>query len=275
MPSPVGTFRYPLPCSCKDACMSETKDTEDRLFVTALARGLDVLAAYKAGDRALGNAELAQRTGLPKSTVSRLTHTLCKLGYLNQDESGKYGPAPAVLTLGFAALAGLDLRDRARTPMQALSDETGLSVTLGVQQGTRVVYVETRRASTRVGLRLEVGSTVPLATTAIGRALYAALPEAERTALTPILAQEYGARWPEVQTRLDHACTEVARQGFCASFGEFEPDIHAVAVPIQGVSPLMAVNCSGPAYRLKPEEWAREIAPKVLALARSLAACRT
>ncbi|MBV8660295.1 MAG: IclR family transcriptional regulator [Burkholderiales bacterium] len=250
--------------------MPESKDVEDRLFVTALARGLDVLAAYKAGDRALGNAELAQRTRLPKSTVSRLTYTLCKLGYLNQDESGKYGPAPAVLTLGFAALAGLDLRDRARKPMQQLSDETGLSVTLGVQQGTRVVYVETRRASTRVGLRLEVGSTVPLATTAIGRALYAAMPEADRTALQPVLAEEYGGRWPEISARLDDARTDVAQQGFCASFGEFEQDIHAVAVPIQGVTPLMAVNCSGPAYRLKPDDWAREIAPKVLALAQSL-----
>ncbi|QNM95885.1 IclR family transcriptional regulator [Chitinimonas koreensis] len=249
--------------------MSDEHDG-DRLFVTALARGLDVLAAFRAGDRALGNTELAQRCGLPKSTVSRLTYTLCKLGYLATDEAGKYRPAPAVLTLGYAALAGLDLRERAREPMRRLSEETGLSVTLGVRQGSRVVYVETCRAPTRVGIRLEVGSTVPLATTAIGRALYVALPAAERTAVEALLAEEYGPRWPKLAERLAAAREECATAGFCASYGEFEPDIHAVAAPIAGSAPAMALNCSGPAYRLTPARWAEEIAPRVVELARSL-----
>lgn len=242
----------------------------DRLFVTALARGLDVLAAFKAGDRALGNTELANRCALPKSTVSRLTYTLCKLGYLSQDEAGKYHPAPAVLTLGFAALASLDLRERAREPMRQLSEETGLSVTLGVQQGTRVVYVETCRASTRVGIRLEVGSSVPLATTAIGRALLLTLPTQERAALAPQLAEEYGVRWPALEARLTQQRASLQAHGFCASYGEFEPDIYAVAVPIRGSAPAMAINCSGPAYRLSAEQWASEIAPKVVALATQL-----
>ncbi|GAB3267500.1 IclR family transcriptional regulator [Chitinimonas naiadis] len=242
----------------------------DRLFVTALARGLDVLAAFKAGDRALGNTELAQRCGLPKSTVSRLTYTLCQLGYLSQDEAGKYHPAPAVLTLGFAALAGLDLRERARAPMRRLSEETGLSVTLGVRQGTRVVYVETCRAPTRVGIRLEVGSSVPLATTAIGRSLYVTLDEAERNRLDSLLADEYGPRWPALQASLLQVLASYRQDGYCASFGEFEPDIHAVAVPIVGSLPAMAINCSGPAYRLTPARWAQEIAPQVLKLAQGL-----
>ncbi|PHV12286.1 IclR family transcriptional regulator [Chitinimonas sp. BJB300] len=249
--------------------MSEMSDT-DRLFVTALARGLDVLAAFKAGDRTLGNTELAQRCHLPKSTVSRLTYTLCQLGYLSQDEAGKYHPAPAVLTLGFAALAGLDLRERAREPMRRLSQETGLSVTLGVRQGTRVVYVETCRAPTRVGIRLEVGSSVPLATTAIGRALYSVLPVSEQSGLESPLAEEYGPRWPILAARLYAERAAFQAKGFCASYGEFEPDIHAVAVPIMGSSPLMAINCSGPAYRLTPIRWAEEIAPKVVALAAHL-----
>ncbi|QDQ26129.1 IclR family transcriptional regulator [Chitinimonas arctica] len=247
--------------------MPDPIDETDRLFVTALARGLDVLAAFKAGDRALGNTELAQRCSLPKSTVSRLTHTLCKLGYLSQDGAGRYHPAPAVLTLGFAALAGLDLRERAREPMRKLSEANGLAVTLGVRQGTRVVYVETCRAPTRVGIRLEIGSTVPLATTAIGRALYLALPQMERTLLDEQLAAEYGPRWPALAERLQGAREAFGRDGFCASFGEFEPDIHAVAAPIAGSLPAMALSCSGPAYRLTPAEWAGEIAPQVVVLA--------
>lgn len=245
----------------------------DRLFVTALARGLSVLAVFKAGDPSLGNAELAKRAGLPKSTVSRLTYTLCRLGYLSQDDAGRYLPAPAVLTLGFAALAGLDLRERAREPMRLLAESTGLSVTMGVRQGTRVVYVETRRAPTRVGIRLEVGSAVPLPTTAIGRALYMGLAAEERASVDAELAAEYGDKWPALAERLAAARDFFQSHGFCASFGEFEPDIHAVAVPIAGSRPAMAVNCSGPAYRLSPAQWQADIAPRVISLARSLSAC--
>lgn len=243
---------------------------EDRQFVTALSRGLQVLSAFGAGDHALGNTDLAQRTGLPKSTVSRLTYTLCKLGYLQQDDTGRYRPAPAILTLGFAALSGMDLRERARGPMRHLAETTGLSVTLGVRQGTRVVYVETCRSPARVGIRLEVGSAVPVATTAIGRALYVSLESAERRDLDSLLAREYGARWPKVQLGLHEALAAFERQGFCSSFGEFESDIHAVAAPISGSQPQMAVNCSGPAYRLTPGQWQAEIAPQIIQLARGL-----
>jgi hypothetical protein len=58
----------------------QEEDDKDRLFVTALARGLQVLAAFRPGESALSNLEIAKRTGLPKSTVSRLTYTLTTLG---------------------------------------------------------------------------------------------------------------------------------------------------------------------------------------------------
>ena len=71
------------------------KTKEDRHFVTALARGLEVLSCFRSGDKALGNQEIAQRCKLPKSTVSRLTSTLTKLGYLIQvEDSGKYRRRP-------------------------------------------------------------------------------------------------------------------------------------------------------------------------------------
>src|SRR5918997_2052925 len=60
----------------------EADDPKDRKFVTALARGLEVLRAFTPTEGLLGNGEIAERTGLPKPTVSRLTYTLTKLGYL-------------------------------------------------------------------------------------------------------------------------------------------------------------------------------------------------
>ena len=63
--------------------LAEGMPAKDRQFVTALARGLDILRAFHAGEGMLGNQEIAHRTGLPKPTVARLTHTLTELGYLN------------------------------------------------------------------------------------------------------------------------------------------------------------------------------------------------
>src|SRR6266851_4819257 len=95
----------------------------DRHFVTALARGLEVLACFRHGDRMLGNQELSKRCGLAKSTVSRLTHTLTNLGYLVYvEESAKYSLGMATLSLGSAMLSRLDIRKLAPPLMQELAE---------------------------------------------------------------------------------------------------------------------------------------------------------
>jgi hypothetical protein len=81
------------------------EEKSDRQFVTSLARGLEVLRAFNPENGSLGNQELAQRTGLPKATVSRLTHTLTTLGYLDYDPRlARIMIAPAVLSLGHACV---------------------------------------------------------------------------------------------------------------------------------------------------------------------------
>ena len=60
----------------------DEQDGKDRNFVTALARGLEILRCFGENDLTLTNSEIADRTGLPKATISRLTHTLCELDYL-------------------------------------------------------------------------------------------------------------------------------------------------------------------------------------------------
>jgi DNA-binding IclR family transcriptional regulator len=78
---------------------AKKKAATDRKFVVALSRGLDVLRAFHPRDGLLGNQEIAARTRLPKPTVSRLTYTLTKLGYLAQvSRFDKYQLAPAMAT---------------------------------------------------------------------------------------------------------------------------------------------------------------------------------
>ena len=83
----------------------------DRKFITALARGFEVLRAFKPGSGALGNQELSRITHIPKATVSRLTHTLSELGYLRHLKAeGKYEPTESILALGYAVLSNMLVR---------------------------------------------------------------------------------------------------------------------------------------------------------------------
>lgn len=112
----------------------------DRQFVTALQRGLDILRCFRPTDGALGNQELAERSGLPNSTVSRLTYTLSKLGYLVYiEETGRYRMGVPVLGLGYACLGGLKVRDTAQPYMDALAEHAGDGIL--VAMGSREALV--------------------------------------------------------------------------------------------------------------------------------------
>jgi DNA-binding IclR family transcriptional regulator len=110
------------------ATRSETA-REERQFVTALARGLDILRCFSRKDRELGNTEIATRTGLPKATVSRLTFTLTQMGYLTYTPgTGRYALSVGVLAFSNAYLGTLDVRNVARPLMQELADDLTATV---------------------------------------------------------------------------------------------------------------------------------------------------
>ncbi|MEJ8676683.1 IclR family transcriptional regulator [Chromobacterium amazonense] len=246
----------------------------DRQFVTALARGLEVLAAFRPGEGALSNQELARRTGLPKSTVSRLSYTLTRLGYLQPEgDGGPYRLGLALLALGTTALAGYDLRSAAAPLMREFALHNNVSISLALRDGSDMVYLETCRSQARVSVQLSAGSRVPLATTAIGRAYFAGLPQHERQVLLPLLAERYGAGWPLLETRLRQACADYQALGYSASFGEYEPDVMAVGVHLPALlpgQPAMALNASGPAFAFDEAAMRQRVAPALLALRQRL-----
>ncbi len=248
---------------------------EDRMFVTALARGLALLAAWRPEDGALGNQELASRTGLPKSTVSRLGHTLLATGHLRQDAAGGYRLGPATLALAATAMAGHDMRRAVAPRMQAFAREHGVSTSLGIRDGTDIVYLETCRSPARVSVQLNVGSRVPLATTAIGRALYAGLDTSEREQLDGALAQRYGSRWASLKASLAQACHDWQTTGFTASFGDYEADVMAVGIalrPLAAGQPTLCLNASGPLFSFDESTMKKDIAPALVALGQCLGA---
>lgn len=241
---------------------------KDRQFVTALARGLELLRCFAPGERHLGVTELARRTRLPKPTVSRLVGTLCKLGYLDHSEAlGKYSLGTGVLSLGYSMLSNLDIRQLAKPFMQELAEYSRASVSLGVRDRLSMVYIETLRSSSPIAVQRSIGARLPIATTSMGRAYLAALPESERNFLMDQIRLRDEENWPRIKAGIEQGFIEYAERGFCLSIGAWEKEIVAVGVPFLGQDgSLMAFNCGGPAYVLTREKLESDIGPKLVSL---------
>jgi DNA-binding IclR family transcriptional regulator len=246
---------------------------QDRHFVTALSRGLDVLSCFRSGSRLLGNQDISERCHLPKSTVSRLTYTLTKLGYLHYvKESGKYRLGTATLALGSAVLGRFEVRDLARPLMQELADLTGTSVALGARQRLSMVCVEVCKGNAVLSLNMEVGMRLPLATSAIGRGYLAVCSDTERADLLDQLKELDHLAWPALKTGIDKAMSMYQELGVCSSFGEWQPDVNGIAVgfrPGNGLPP-MAINCGAPAFKVSSDYLLTEVRPRLVELVRRI-----
>lgn len=246
----------------------ETESGKDRQFVTALARGLEILRCFNPGERFLGVSEVARRTGLPKPTVSRLAGTLTKLGYLSfSGHYGQYQLAPGVLSLGYAFLSNMDVRQIARPMMQELAESSQASTSLAIGDRLSLVYVETVRSSASIGLQLSIGSRLPMATTATGRAYLAGCLPLERETLMGQLKKQEPDNWPAISAGIEQAMKDYKDRGFCISFKEWNKDVSGVGVPFHAPDgTLMAFNCAGPAFLLHRKKLVDEIGPRLVAL---------
>lgn len=242
---------------------------KDRKFVTALARGLDVLHCFGAADRFLGNNQIAERTGLPKSTVSRLTFTLTETGHLRYSENlNKYCLSSAVLGLGYTLLAQMDVRRIARPIMQALAEHTQASVNFGIRDGLNMVYIDTYRNASTYSVQLDVGSQIPIATTSMGRAYLAALSEEKRKTLVEQIRLSDQENWPRIKEGIDQALIDYREKGYCFSLGDWRPETHAIAVPLvaEEGGEIMVFSCSGASFQLRPQVIENDIGPRLLNL---------
>jgi IclR family transcriptional regulator, positive regulator for flagellar biogenesis len=243
--------------------------------VSALERGIAVLRCFTETRRVLTPTELARLTGVPRPTVTRLASTLVALGLMQQDaDTDAFMLGPGLVSLARVFLAGLDVRAAARPHMAELAEATSGSVYLAIPQGLDMVLIEAcRPRSTMLSPRLDVGSRAPMATSALGRAWLWAQPPAQREALIESLRLARGVDGQAAEAGLKRSLADAERLGYCVSAGEFHREINSVAVPLVGpTGDVMAVNCGSAAFVFTEDHLHREVAPRLLAMTRALAA---
>jgi len=236
----------------------------------SLERGVEILRAFRPGSDLLGNGELAERTGLSRATVSRLTQTLVGTGLLEHDRLRRaYRLAAPVLSLAHAMRSGSPVLQAAAPLMRGVAEKLRINVGLAVADRDEMVYLESVRYNRKVALRNVVaGQRVPIELTSLGRAYLAAAPEERRRALLAQFRARRSTGGPSLAREIARAIDSVAGQGFCVA--SWQPQVVALATPIVvGGHPVYVLNMSV-TTEASADAVAVELGPALLELAAKL-----
>jgi DNA-binding IclR family transcriptional regulator len=196
--------------------------------VIAVTRALQVLEAFRIGERHLTLAELSRRTRLHNTTVLRLARTLAISGYMVQREEGEWRLGPAAGWLGARYQAGFDINNVVEPTLRELSLATQESASFYVREGDERACISRVEGPQSVRHHVRIGMRLPLDLGAPGRVILA-------------FSGEPGAVYEEIR-----------RRGFHVSVGEREAEVSSVAAPVFGLNwRLLGSMCiSGPSSRL-------------------------
>jgi IclR family transcriptional regulator, pca regulon regulatory protein len=243
-------------------------------FIEALARGLEVIAAFTPNRPAMSLTEVATATGLARPTARRILLTLQELGYVRADGPG-FALTPRVLDLGVAYVRSMGLWDVARPHMERLSQRTNESCSVAQLDGSDIVYVARVAVPKIVALAVQIGTRFPALQTSLGKVLLAALPpervdevlaEPTRSGLVP--------RWQPDRAERDAELREVRARGWALTDEQLALGIRSVAAPLRdgGGRVVAALNVNTHAAETSVEHLLEHHLPLLLQAAGEISA---
>ncbi|MCP4615442.1 MAG: IclR family transcriptional regulator [Bradyrhizobium sp.] len=201
--------------------------------------------------------ELSEATSLPRPTVYRLLSSLIESGLVKPSASGHtYQLGNTLLMIAHRALDQTDIRDIAHEHLVRLRDQTGETVHLAVFHNNMMLYVDNLESRERVRMTCSLGVSVPLHSTAVGKAYLAALPAQERDAILDQLSLTNVTG--KSITTLDALRAEIATatsHGWAADEEENERDIFCYGAPVLNREgrPVACISISIPRFRMQAE----------------------
>lgn len=207
--------------------------TGDGDVIQVVARAFDILRCFDGHDARLGNLEIANRSGLPRSTVSRLTHTLTRMGqlaYLPADQ--KYRIGSSAVAMSTSMTRGLQVRNLIRMRLQEVAEQIPGTIGFTIPDRHHMVYLEYARAEHALGLHSTTGSRIAMGRTAAGHAYIAALDEDVAHALIKDIARETTEDANILRGRIEANRQSLRNHGYVIAGGMWSPHITGIAAPI-------------------------------------------
>lgn len=201
--------------------------------IQVVSRAFDVLRCFEGHETRLGNLEISNRCGLPRSTVSRLTHTLTRMGqliYLPHDQ--KYRIGPSAVAMSTSMMRGWQVRDFIKDKLRDVANEIPGTIGFVIPDRFELVYLEYARSAAALGLHSGVGTRIAMGRTAAGHAYVAALDEASANALIAEMERECPSDAKVLLPRMEANRRHLRENGYVVTCGLWSQHINGIAVPI-------------------------------------------
>jgi IclR family pca regulon transcriptional regulator len=243
-------------------------------FIEALARGLEVIAAFEPARPTMSLTDVATATGLARPTARRILLTLDELGYVRSGDRG-FALTPRVLDLGVAYVRSMGLWEIARPHMERLVAQTNESCSIAQLDGSDIVYVARVAVPKIVGLSVQIGTRFPALPTSLGKVQLAALPAEE---LDLVLAEPTRSglvpRWQPSRPERDAELRDVRARGWALTDEQLTLGIRSVAAPLRdGDGRVIAgINVNAHAAETPVEKLRTEFLPLLLHTASEISA---
>jgi len=220
----------------------------------SLTRALTLLARLSETPSGLSLTDLSYQLGMPTATVHRLLSTFEEFDFVEQDaEQGLWFVGLKAFTVGNAFLQRRDIVASARPHMQALVEQCGETVNLGVIDDGEAVFISQVESREMMRMIVRLGSRSPIHASGVGKALLANMPEHD---LASVLQQRGLARYTERSidnpTRLREELQHIRQLGYALDDEEHAIGLRCVASAIfdENGQALAAISLSGPKARV-------------------------
>ena len=239
-----------------------------RELVNSIYIGMSILESFTPKKRFYTLSEITKIVNAPKSSVFRLLKTFCRLDYLQYDtENKRYCLGPRILSLGFAFLLSLEIRDIVRPYLEKLARECDKTVNLTMLDKGEMVYIDKIKVHDLRDLNINIGERIPVHNTAAGKAVLAYLDPQRLLAIIKEIKRGRGVLQEIGQngSRLLKALAEVRTKGYAMNDQEFRKGVRAIAVPIlspQGAN--YSISMVVASEILSIEELTGKYAPKLI-----------
>src|ERR1700759_2009936 len=226
----------------------------DPYQLQGLDRVVAILDLLGASDDCLSLADICQRMDLHKSTAHRALMALERTGLIERAPNSRYRLGLKLYDMGNRAVEQIDLRARVHPYLRKLALRVGEIVHLGVLHKTRVVYIDKiEPINRRVCISSRTGTSNPVYSTSLGKAMLAFLPPEEAVhIINDIRFKVFTSKTLSTPEELSNALDRVRRRGYAIDDEEMEIGTRCVGAPILDANQraIAAVSVSGSAPQL-------------------------
>jgi DNA-binding IclR family transcriptional regulator len=237
----------------------------------ALVKGLRLVGLVAENPDGLRLAEIVRRGDVAKATALRLLEALLDAELLRVDSAGTYRLGPTCAIWGSTFLGNLQLREQAADLLDGLTERTGETCHLGLPDGIRVLYVARAESPHSIRMVSRTGSTNPLYSTGLGKAI---LAWSDPATIDAVIAAGLDPLTPTTITDPDELRREInriRRRGYSIDNVENEDGVRCVGAPVFDHEGRVAggLSIAGPTYRMTAERL-REFGPEAVITADAL-----